>query len=77
LIQIVDVRHQGWNQGAIRATDEAQPDALYTGDQGFEMQEFKRTASRLIEMRSQSYLGLPHGPRQQQNQGWSDNIVET
>ncbi len=41
----------------------AQPDALYTGEQGFEMLEFKRTASRLIEMRSQSYLGLPHGPR--------------
>ncbi|HXX26661.1 MAG TPA: cell division protein ZapE [Pseudolabrys sp.] len=45
------------------ASAEAQPDALYTGDQGFEMHEFKRTASRLIEMRSQSYLGLPHGPR--------------
>lgn len=45
---------------------EAQPDALYTGAEGFEAQEFKRTASRLIEMRSQSYLGLPHGPRQLQ-----------
>jgi cell division protein ZapE len=47
----------------LLASAQAQPDALYTGDQGFEMQEFKRTASRLIEMRSQSYLGLPHGPR--------------
>ena len=47
----------------LLASAEAQPDALYTGDQGFETQEFKRTASRLIEMRSQSYLGLPHGPR--------------
>jgi cell division protein ZapE len=57
------------------ASAEAQPDALYTGDQGFEMLEFKRTASRLIEMRSQSYLGLPHGPRQALID--HDKIVET
>jgi len=59
----------------LLASAEAQPDALYTGEQGFEVQEFKRTASRLIEMRSQSYLGLPHGPRAAST--WSENIVET
>ena len=49
----------------LLASAEAQPDRLYTGTDGYEANEFKRTASRLIEMRSQAYLGLPHGPRQE------------
>ena len=47
----------------LLASAQAEPDGLYRADEGFEAQEFKRTASRLIEMRSQAYLGLPHGPR--------------
>jgi cell division protein ZapE len=59
------------------ASAEAEPDALYRGEEGFEAQEFKRTASRLIEMRSQSYLARPHGAAHSQLSGVSTGIVET
>jgi cell division protein ZapE len=49
------------NAVKLVASAEAEPDALYRADDGFEAQEFKRTASRLIEMRSDAYLALPHG----------------
>ena len=59
------------------ASAEAQPDALYRATEGFEAGEFKRTASRLIEMRSQTYLALPHGRRDSTASGSTEGIVET
>ncbi|MBL8551732.1 MAG: AFG1 family ATPase [Hyphomonadaceae bacterium] len=48
---------------------DAPPEALYaTGDQSF---EFERTASRLMEMRSDAYLALPR-----RDAAWKRGVVE-
>ena len=51
------------------ASADAQPQTLYpAGDQSF---EFERTASRLMEMRSESYLALPRRDAE-----WKSGIVD-
>ena len=64
------------NAVKLVASADAEPDALYRADDGFEAQEFKRTASRLIEMRSESYLARPHGRRDSRATP-PEGIVET
>ncbi|HEY1364270.1 MAG TPA: cell division protein ZapE [Xanthobacteraceae bacterium] len=63
------------NAVKLVASAEAEPQALYLAETGFEAAEFRRTASRLIEMRSRAYLALPHGHAAVT--GSADGLVET
>jgi cell division protein ZapE len=65
------------NAVKLVASAEAEPDALYCANEGFEADEFKRTASRLIEMCSEGYLALPHGHGHAVASGSTQGLVET
>lgn len=59
------------------ASAEAEPDGLFLGEDGYEVFEFDRTASRLIEMRSKDYLALAHGHSGSSASGDMGGLVET
>jgi cell division protein ZapE len=60
-ITLIDTLYD--NAVKLVASAAVEPDELYTATEGVEVQEFRRTASRLIEMRSEAYLALAHGRR--------------
>ncbi|WP_158812687.1 cell division protein ZapE [Methylocapsa sp. S129] len=59
------------------ASAEAEPNALFLGEDGYEVFEFDRTASRLIEMRSADYLALAHGHSGSSASGDMGGLIET
>jgi cell division protein ZapE len=74
-IALIDTLYD--NAVKLMASAEADPVLLYRATDGYEANEFKRTASRLIEMSSESYLSLAHGAKDSAASGSSAGLVET
>ena len=74
-IILIDTLYE--NAVKIVASAAVEPTELYDASEGYEALEFKRTVSRLIEMRSEEYLALPHGARKAPQASGTGGIVET
>ncbi|WP_407186580.1 cell division protein ZapE [Bradyrhizobium centrosematis] len=74
-ITLIDALYD--NAVKLMASADANPISLYLATEGNEANEFKRTASRLIEMSSKSYLALAHGRKDSTASGSTKGLVET
>lgn len=74
-ITLIDILYE--NRVKLICSAEKPADRLYIADQGHEAFEFDRTISRLMEMRSDDYLALPHGRPDSEASGTSTGLVET
>lgn len=74
-ITLIDILYE--HHVKLIASAAAEPTGLYHAATGHEIFEFDRTVSRLIEMRSESYLALPHGRADSEASGDTTGLVET
>ncbi len=59
------------------ASAAAEPPAIYVGAEGNQAFQFDRTVSRLVEMRSETYMALPHGSIASVASGNASGLVDT